>query len=188
MLTTCLKTDNLYLAILGLCPLLIVATSTLNAIVMGSIFFTVLLFSSLVLSVMRHLIPYALRLPMILLVTALIATLADSFLSVFYYEWHLTLGIYVPLLSINCLILVNAEENVLRNGTRVAIGQSLITGLSIWGVLLLTGLVRDFMSGSMFGESNMIIFGLAPGAFLALGFIVALIQTINIRIAGSYDQ
>ena len=109
---TCLKTDNLHLAIIGLCPLLVVTTSTLNAMVMGSIFFTVLLLSSLVLFVMRHLIPYAMRLPMILLVTALIATLADSFLSVFYYGWHLTLGIYVPLLSRNCLILVNDEENI----------------------------------------------------------------------------
>lgn len=183
MLTTCLKTDNLHLAIIGLCPLLVVTTSTLNAIVMGSIFFTVLLLSSLVLSVMRHLIPYDMRLPMILLVTALIATLADSFLSVFYFGWHLTLGIYVPLLSINCLILANAEENVLRNGVKVAMGQSLITGLSIWSVLLLTGLIRDCMSGLIFAENGFVIFSLAPGAFLVLGFIMALIQYINIRTA-----
>ena len=183
MLTTCLKTDNLHLAIIGLCPLLVVTTSTLNAMVMGSIFFTVLLLSSLVLFVMRHLIPYAMRLPMILLVTALIATLADSFLSVFYYGWHLTLGIYVPLLSMNCLILVNAEENILRNGFKVAMAQSLITGLSIWIVLFLTGLIRDCMSGLIFDESGFVIFGVAPGAFLVLGFIMALIQYINIRTA-----
>ena len=181
MLATCLKTDNLPLAVMGLCPLLLVSTSTLNAMVMGSIFFTVLVLSSLFLSVMRHLIPFIMRLPIILLLLAFIATLVDLFLSAFFYEWHLTLGIYIPLLCMNCLILVNAEEYCLRHGVKKAITQSLVTGLSIWGVLLLTGLVRDILSGLLFGERNFVMVGMAPGAFLVLGFVMALIQYINIR-------
>ena len=185
MLATCLKTDNLPLAVMGLCPLLLVSTSTLNAMVMGSVFFTVLVLSSLSLSVVRHLIPFIMRLPIILLLIAFVATLVDLFLSAFYYEWHLTLGIYIPLLSMNCLILVNAEEHGLRHGVNKAMTQSLVTGLSIWGVLLMTGLIRDFMSGLLFSESNFVIFAMAPGAFLALGFVMALIQYINIRTPNS---
>ena len=187
MLTACLKTDNLPLTIMGLCPLLLVTTSTLNAVVMGSMFFTALLLSSLILTAMRHLIPHVMRLPIILLVTALVATLIDLFLSAFYYDWHLILGIYVPLLSMNCLILVNAEEYVLRHGAKKAIAQSLVTGLIIWGILLLAGFIRDIMSGVIFSENSFVISGMAPGAFLVLGFIIAFIQYINIRTSEASD-
>jgi H+/Na+-translocating ferredoxin:NAD+ oxidoreductase subunit E len=186
MLTTCLKTDNLPLTIMGLCPLLLVTTSTLSAVVMGSMFFTAFLLSSLVIATMRHLIPHVLRLPIILLVTACVATLVDLLLSAFYYEWHLILGIYIPLLSMNCLILVNAEEYGLRHGIKQTIAQSLATGLSIWSILLLVGFVRDIMSGLIFSEYNFVIFGMAPGAFLVLGFIIALIKYINIKATDSH--
>ena len=181
MLATCLKTDNLPLAVMGLCPLLVVSTSTLDAMVMGGVFFMVLIMSSLCLSVMKHLIPHIMQLPIILLLIAFLATLVDLLFSAFYYEWHLILGIYIPLLSMNCLIIVNAKENGLRLGLKNNLTQSLLIGLSIWGVLVMTGLIRDVMSRSLFGETKFDIFDMAPGAFLALGFVVALIQFINIR-------
>jgi len=181
MLTTYMKTDNLPLTIMGLCPLLLVSTSTLNAVVMGGVFFTVLLFSSLIISVMRQFIPQVMRLPIILLVTVFMATLVNMLLSTFYYEWHLVLGIYVPLLAMNCLILVNIEENVLHNGLKEIIGQTLILGLNIIGILFLLGLVRDVMSGLIFSGNGFILFEMAPGAFLVLGFIVAIVNYINIR-------
>lgn len=185
MLATCLKTDNLPLAIMGICPLLIVSTSTLNAMVMGGVFCTVLIMSSLCLSAMKHLIPRIMQLPIILLLIAFFATLVDILLSAFYYEWHLILGIYIPLLSMNYLIMVNAKENGLRHGLKNTMTQSLLIGLSIWGALVMTGLVRDIMSGSLFGETKFDIFVMAPGAFLALGFVVAIIQFINIRTSKS---
>jgi electron transport complex protein RnfE len=148
---------------------------------MGGVFFTVLIMSSLCLSMMRHLIPKIMQLPIILLLLAFFATLVGLLLSTFYYEWHLLLDIYIPLLSVNCLIMVNAKENVLRLGLKNSMTQSLLIGLSIWGVLVMTGLIRDVMSGSLFGETKIDIFIMAPGAFLALGFVVAIIQFINIR-------
>ena len=181
MLTTCLKTNNLPFTIMGVCPLLLVTTSTISAMVMGGVFLTVLLLSSIILLATRQLIPLVMRLPIILLLIAFNATLVDLLLSAFYYEWHLTLGIYIPLLCMNCLILVNAEEYGLRHGVKKAITQNLVTGLSIWGILLLTGLIRDIMSGLLFGERNFVMIGMAPGAFLVLGFVMALIQYINIR-------
>jgi len=187
MLSTCLKTDNLPLTIMGLCPLLLVTTSTLNAVVMGSIFLIVLLLSGLILSLIRHLIPQVMRLSIILLVTACVATLVDLLLSAFYYEWHLILGIYIPLLSMNCLIMVNAEENVLRNSLKEAIGQILLLGLSIIGLLFLVGLIRDTLSGSIFSENGFAIFAMAPGAFLALGLIIALLNYLNMRNAKVCD-
>lgn len=181
MLATCLKTDNLPLTVMGLCPLLLVSSTTINTMVMGCIFFIVLVLSSFLLSLIRHLVPLIMRLPIILLLIAFVVNLVDLFVSAFYYEWHLTLGIYIPLLSMNCLILVNAEEYCLRHGLKKVITQSLVTGLSIWGVLLVTGLIRDIMSGLLIGERNFVMIGMAPGAFLVLGFVIAFIQYINIK-------
>jgi len=187
MLSTCLKTDNLPLTIMGLCPLLLVTTSTVNAVVMGSIFFIVLLLSGLILSLIRHLIPQVMRLSIILLVTTCIATLVDLLLSAFYYEWHLTLGIYIPLLSMNCLILINAEENVLRNDLNDVMGQIVMLGLNIIGLLFLVGLIRDVMTGLIFSDNGFILFEMAPGAFLALGLIIALLNYLNMRNAKVCD-
>lgn len=183
MLMTCLKTDNLPLTVVGLCPLLMVANSMFSAMIMGTVFLTVLMLSNLVLLLMRYFISPIMRFPMILLLNTLVVALVGLVMSVFCYEWHLTLGIYIPLLSMNFLILVNAEENVLRNGIKEATGRSLILGLSIWGILSLTGFIRDLMTGLISSEYNFVILGLAPGAFLVLGFIIALIQFINIKIA-----
>jgi len=187
MLNTYLKTDNLPLTIMGLCPLLLVTNSTLNAIVMGSIFMTVLLLSGVIISLIRHLIPQVTRLSIILLVTACVATLVDLLLSAFYYQWHLTLGIYIPLLSMNCLILVYAEENVLRDSLKDAMGQALMLGVSIIGLLFLVGLIRDILSGSIFSDNGFVMFAMAPGAFLALGLIIALLNYLNMRNAKVCD-
>jgi electron transport complex protein RnfE len=179
MLSTCLKPDNLPLTIMGLCPLLIVTTSTFNALIMGSIFLSVLLLSGLVLMAIRRLIPQLMRLSIILLITACIATLADLLLSAFYYEWHLTLGIYIPLLAMNCLILVNAEDNALQHGLKDVVSQTLMLGLSIIGLLFMVGLIRDVMSGLIFSDNGFILFQMAPGAFLTLGLIIALFNYLN---------
>ncbi len=187
MLSACLKTDNLPLTIMGLCPLLLVTTSTLNAVVMGSIFLAVLLLSGVILSLIRHLIPNTMKLPMILLLTSSVVVLVDLILSAYFYEWHLAFGIYVPLLSLNCLMLMNAEENVLRNDLKDAISQALMLGISIIGLLFLVGLIRDIMSGSIFSENGFVIFAMAPGAFLALGLIIALLNYLNMRNAKVCD-
>jgi len=187
MLSTCLKPDNLPLTIMGLSPLLIVTTSTVNAIVMGSIFLTVLLLSGVILTVVRHLVPQVMRLSIILLVTACIATLVDLILSALYYEWHLTLGIYIPLLAMNCLILANAEENALQHGLKDVIAPTLMLGLSIIGILFLVGLIRDVMSGLIFSDNGFILFEMVPGAFLALGLIIALLNYLNMSKAKVSD-
>ncbi len=182
-MTTCLKTENLPLLVIGLCPLLLVAASTLNALLMGGLFCAVLLTSSLLLAMIRNLIPHVMRLPMILLLITFVVTLFDLLLSTFYYHWHVTLGIYLPLLAMNCLIIVNAETVVLKNGLKQTFSQSLMLGLCVWGIILLTGCIRDLLSGSLFNESSLILFAMTPGAFLVLGLLMALIQYINLKTA-----
>jgi len=81
----------------------------------------------------------------------------------------------------NCLILVNIEENVLRNGLKDIISQTLVLGLSIIGILFLLGMIREIMSGLIFSDNGFILFEMAPGAFLVLGFIVAVVNYVNIR-------
>jgi Na+-translocating ferredoxin:NAD+ oxidoreductase RnfE subunit len=78
-------------------------------------------------------------------------------------------------------MLMNAEENVLRNDLKDAIGQALMLGISIIGLLFLVGLIRDIMSGLIFSDNGFTIFAMAPGAFLVLGLIIALLNYLNIR-------
>ncbi len=177
MLTTCFKIDRLPLAVMGVCPLLIVSATTLQAMVMGGVFCVLLITSSLCLSVMRRLVPHKLQLPVVLLLTAFLVNLLELLLSAFYYEWRLLLGIYIPLLAMNCLLMANTMENGLHHGLK----NALLTGLSICCVLVMTGFIREVMSGRLFAATGLDIFVTVPGAFFALGLVVALIQFMHIK-------
>lgn len=182
------RTDNLRLLVIGLCPLSLFANSTVNSMTMGIIFFIVILLSSIVLAVIKNFIPHIMRMPMLLMVIACIIVSVDMLVQAFYYEQHLDLGvIYVPLLSMNCLLVDNAEGNVFGNNAGVAISQGVVTGLGVWGILLLTGIIKDFMVLVIFSQSNFVAFNAAPNTFLVLGLIIAAIQYLNIVIVKEHD-
>jgi len=91
------------------------------------------------------------------------------------------------LLAMNCLILANAEENALQHGLKDVIAPTLMLGLSIIGILFLVGLIRDVMSGLIFSDNGFILFEMVPGAFLALGLIIALLNYLNMSKAKVSD-
>lgn len=183
MLITGIKPDNLTLAVIGICPLLIIITSTFNAVVVGIIFFVVLVLSGTLSLAIRRFIPDKMQLPTTLLLTTTVVALMDLCLGAYFYQWHLAFGLYVPLLSLNGAMLINTEENTLANGMKEVAERTLILGLSIMGLLFLVGLLRDIMSGLVFNDNGFALFATPSGAFLALGLVVALVNYITMRIS-----
>lgn len=181
-----LKTDNLPLVAIGLCPLFLAITSTVNALVMGGLFYLILALNSIFLHCIRNLIPLTMRLPMILILLAGITTLVSILMRAFYYDWYIDLGIYLPLLAVNCLILAHAEERVLPGGAK-AVLQGLGYGLIVWCILLLLGLARDVTSLFLSGTTGSLT-GLAPGNFFFLGLIISLVNYLNIRVSAPPPQ
>ena len=177
MQATFLSKENLTLVACGVCPLSLIVTSTKYAIAMASIFFVVLLCSSIILSVTRSFIPQIMRLPMLLISIACVVTVTEMLIQAFQYEWHIALGIYISLLCMNSVIIANSEENVVRNPMKKALRISIINGLSVIAILLLIGIIKDGIS-LVIADS---IFNNAPSSFLILACIFACIQYINDR-------
>ena len=174
--------DELPLVIMGLCPLLFVATSIPSAAIIGGVFFAVLVISNVLLSFLRLLIPYEIRLPIVLLITTLVANIASLFINTFFYPWHLVLNIYVPLLAVNCLILNSAEAHALRYGIKDTVCRCVNIGGYVFVGLLCLGIVRAFLSGMIWVDFDILLAGLPAGAFLLLGFLSAWAQHINSRL------
>ena len=179
-----LRNDYTLVLIPGVCPLLIVATSLTNGFIAGGLFLLILLLSGLTVSIMNNLIPWQIRLPIILLILAIYVSLTDMLVATFFYEWHLTLNIYLPLLAVNCIILLHLEEYCLQHTLKEIVCINLLTGLSIWGILIIVGAFRQTLSTGWGGDqqNGLTIFALAPGAFLTLGFLVAILQFIANKI------
>lgn len=185
MLRNFFRTENLILLAASLCPVLVLAHSVADAMVMGMIFSVVLVFSTILFSLLRYFIPYTMRLLMLLIVVAFVVTVVELLMRAFYYEWYLALSIYIPLLSMNCLILSNIEESISVDKIKVVVARSLMTSLYVWGVLLLASGINEYMILPLMHKDDLSTLNFVPTIFLLLGFIIAFVQYINILLAKS---
>jgi len=167
---------------LGLCPTLAVTTSVINGIGMGAAATFVLVCSNVLVSMLRKLIPNRIRIPIYIVVIASFVTIVDLFMAGFAPELHKALGIFVPLIVVNCIILGRAEAFAGKN----AVGKSFLDGLGM-GIgftlaLALLGAIRELLGdGRLLGYPIMgssyepvLLMILPPGAFLTLGFLLGL--------------
>lgn len=181
--------DNhpIFRQLLGMCPTLAVTTSAVNGLAMGLAVVFVLNLSSLVVSSLRKIIPPQVRIAVYTIIIATFVTLTDIFLKAMFPEISKALGPYVPLIIVNCIILGRAESFASENTIGTALSDS--AGMSLgftWGLVLL-GSIREILgSGTIFGLNIMwsgfkewVIMILPAGAFLALGFLVALMNFIE---------
>lgn len=179
MLTDCFRTKELTLLTLGLCPLLAIANTVTNALAMGTVFLIISLSATMLFYVLRQFIPYTMRLLMLLIIVAFMVTVMELLMSAFYYEWYRVLGIYVPLLSMNSLILSYVESSIVVNKLTFALAKSLIMSLYVMGILLALGLIREGMPLVILGKDSVVMSSIEPlTAFFILGLIMALIQYI----------
>ncbi|MDQ6982389.1 MAG: electron transport complex subunit E [Mariprofundus sp.] len=179
--------NTIFAQLLGMCPLLGVTTSAENGFWMGAATLLVLAGSNLVVSMVRGLIPKNVRIPAYITIIAAFVTVVGMAMNAWMHEMYLILGLFIPLIVVNCAILGRAEAFASKNSVSDALMDALAVGLGFTFALVLLGGVRElFGQGELFGfnvfgESypDVLMFILPPGAFIALGFILAAINLIN---------
>jgi len=168
--------------VLGLCPTLAVTGLAQNGLGMGISASIVLIGSNLVISILRNFIPAKIRIPCFIVVIATFVSIVDMLLNAFQPALHARLGIFVPLIVVNCIVLGRAEAFASKNGVLSSIADGIGVGLSFTFALTVLGSVRELLdAGTIFG-ANVLgpayqafkVFGSPPGAFIALGIMMAL--------------
>ena len=175
------KENPTFVLMLGMCPTLAVTTSAINGLGMGLSTTVVLVFSNLIISAMRKIIPDRVRIPAYIVIVASLVTVVQLLLQAYVRSLYAALGIYIPLIVVNCIILGRAESYASKNGPAESAFDGLGMGLGFTVALTCIGLVREILgSGAVFGhviipeDYHIAIFVLAPGAFFVLSILTAL--------------
>ena len=170
-----------FVQVIGMCPTLAVTTSAINGIGMGLSTAAVLICANLVISLIRKITPDKIRIPIFIVVIATFVTIVGMLLKAYVPALDKALGIYIPLIVVNCLILARAESFAFKTGAMPSIVDGVGQGLGFTVALTIIGAVRELLgNGSLFGMPlfgaachPVLIFILPPGAFLTLGFLFA---------------
>lgn len=182
-----IKNNPVFVILLGMCPTLATTTNAINGFSMGLATTAVLIGSNLTISLIRKIIPDTIRIPAFIVVIATFVTAIQRIME----AWappaiNESLGIFIPLIVVNCIILGRAEAFASKNTPLVSVLDGLGMGAGFTFALTLLGSLREILgNGSLFGlrlwpdDFSMLAFILAPGAFLILGLIIAVIQKIN---------
>lgn len=186
------KENPVFVMMLGMCPTLAVTSSAINGAGMGLTTTVVLTLSNMMIAVLRKLIPNRVRIPAFIVVVATFVTLVQMLLQAYIPSLNKSLGIYIPLIVVNCIILGRAEAYASKNGVIPSMFDGLGMGLGFTIALTLIGLFREILgNGTAFNLAVMpkayepvTIFVLAPGAFFVLAFLVAIQNKIKNRKPG----
>lgn len=188
-----IKENPCLILMLGMCPTLAVTTSATNGLGMGLSTLAVLIFSNLIISVMRNIIPDQVRLPAYIVIVASLVTIVDLLLQGYVPGLYSSLGIYIPLIVVNCIILGRAEAYAAKNPPMLAAMDGVGMGLGFTIALTLIGMARELLgAGTLFGNQILPesvepigIFVKAPGAFLVIAVIVAIMNAASIHTAAN---
>ena len=185
------KENPIFVQMLGLCPTLAVTTSAINGLGMGLSTTAVLVAANLLISVLRNVIPDRVRLPGEIVVVASLVTVVDMLMEGFVPSLYSALGIYIPLIVVNCIILGRAESYAMKNKPLVSAFDGIGMGLGFTMGLTAIGIFREILgTGCVFGFQIMpdafepaVIFVMAPGAFFVLAMLTALQNKLKLRSA-----
>ena len=186
------KQNAILAQLLGLCPLLAVSSTFVNAVSLGIATVIVMALANIGVSVLRAFIPYEIRIPIFVLIIAALVTVVDLAFNALFHDLYLVLGIFIPLIVTNCIVLARVEAFAAKNGIRAAAFDGFMMGVGFIWVIALLGLLREFIGqGTLFSGIEMVIPGaqaiqvlpedypgfliaiLPPGAFFILGLMVA---------------
>ena len=178
--------------LLGLCPTLAVTSSAENGIGMGLATTFVLTGSNLVISLLKNVIPNRVRIPAFIVVIATFVTIVDMGLQATMFDLHKTLGLFIPLIVVNCIILGRAEAFASKNSVWDSLIDGIANGLGFTFTLFILGSIREVLgSGAILGFKfwpeeyrTILVFVLAPGAFLTLGFMLVGMNKISKALQG----
>ena len=181
------KENPVFVLMLGMCPTLAVTTSAINGVGMGLSSLVVLAISNLVISLLRKIIPDEVRLPAFIVVVASFVTVVELLMEAYMQSLYGALGIYSPLIVVNCIILGRAEAYASKNPPLPSLFDGIGMGLGFTIGLTIIGAIRELLgNGSIFGISipgyePMAFFVRAPGAFLVLAVLVAIMNAVGIK-------
>ncbi len=182
-----LKENPTFVLILGMCPTLATTTSAINGMGMGAATMAVLIMSNIVISLIKNLIPDKVRIPAFIVVIASFVTVIQLLMQAYLPSLYQSLGIFIPLIVVNCIILGRAEAFASKNNALDSALDGLGIGLGFTCSLTLIGAVRELLgSGAIFGQSlisgdGMLVFVLAPGGFLVLGYLMVLFKKLTAK-------
>lgn len=181
-----LKENPTFVLVLGMCPTLATTTSAINGMSMGLATMFVLVCSNVVISMLKNLIPDKVRIPAFIVVIASFVTLVQLAMQAYVPAIYDVLGLFIPLIVVNCIVLGRAEAFAAKNTVGLSALDGLGMGLGFTFALTLLGAVREFLgAGSIFGHQIYsenyvsLIFVLAPGAFIALAYLLAIMNKIQ---------
>lgn len=181
------KENPVFVLMLGMCPTLAVTTSAINGVGMGLSSLVVLAISNLVISLLRKIIPDEVRLPAFIVVVASFVTVVELLMEAYMQSLYGALGIYIPLIVVNCIILGRAEAYASKNPPLPSLFDGIGMGLGFTIGLTIIGAIREILgNGSVFGISipgyePMAFFVRAPGAFLVLAVLIAIMNAVGIK-------
>lgn len=179
------KENAVFVLFLGLCPTLAVTTSAFNGLGMGFATSFVLLFSNMVVSMVKTKIPEKVRIPCYIVIIATFVTIVDLLMEAYTPDLHEQLGLFIPLIVVNCVVLGRTEAFASKNSFIPSALDGLGTGLGFTISLTLLGTIRECIgAGSVFGfefikTGGLVLFILPPGAFLVLGYLVVIFNKFN---------
>jgi Na+-translocating ferredoxin:NAD+ oxidoreductase subunit E len=179
------KENPILVLVLGTCPTLATTSSSLNGMGMGIATTFVLVGSNVVISMLADLIPDKVRIPAFVVIIASFVTIVDLLMQAYVPGLYEKLGIFIPLIVVNCIVLGRAEAFASKNSVFSSMLDGLGMGLGFTMALGILGAFREIMgSGSVFGHKfipgdGILVFILAPGAFIALGYLIALINRLK---------
>ncbi|MCF6460583.1 electron transport complex subunit RsxE [Clostridium sp. Cult3] len=182
-----IKENPIFVQLIGMCSVLAVTSSAINGLAMGLAVTGVLVGSNLVISLLRKVIPDKIRIPAFVVVIATFVTIVEMFMKAYTQELYNALGIFIPLIVVNCIILARAEAFASKNGVLASVVDGLGMGLGYALALLILGSLREIIgAGSIFGKQLFgpsfepaLIFIMPPGAFILLGILIAIFNSIR---------
>ncbi len=183
------KENPVFRLLLGMCPTLAVTTSATNGVGMGLAATFVLVGSNFVISLIKGFIPDKIRIPVFIVVIASFVTVVQLVMQAFIPSLYESLGLFIPLIVVNCIILQRAEAFASKNKPFASVVDGLGMGVGFTLALTLLASVRELLgNGTLFGFQIMgaayqpaLIFILAPGGFIALGLLLALLNTLSVK-------
>ncbi|MBR6716675.1 MAG: electron transport complex subunit E [Prevotella sp.] len=181
-----IKENPTFVLLLGMCPTLATTTSAINGMSMGLATMAVLICTNFVISCIKSITPDKVRIPVFVVVIAAFVTVLQMVIKAYLPDIDKSLGIFIPLIVVNCIILGRAEAYACKNSPLASIFDGIGIGIGFTMALTLLGSVREiFGAGSCFGftllpeSTNILLFVLPPGAFISLGFLIAIMNCLN---------
>ena len=181
-----LKENPTFVLVLGMCPTLATTTSAINGAAMGLATLFVLVCSNVVISLLKNLIPDKVRIPAFIVVIATFVTIVQLTMQAYLPAIYEVLGLFIPLIVVNCIVLGRAEAFAAKNSVGLSALDGLGMGLGFTLALTILGAIRELLgSGSVFGWNvysdhyASLIFVLAPGAFIALAYLLAVVNKLQ---------